>query len=243
MVALIYVVVGVVVLVLGTVLLKVVLAQSAQLMQRAPEYALKTRIGTPVWHGSGRRWSGSIYSTCSAARVSDPVGRKLVGPGVGRTSTRAGHGRGALRRRYLGPTFESPVMWDTVLLMAVIAGLGPQRIASVVFILSRTRPIRLLLAYVLGGFGMTLIFGGVILFVLAEAGVGPSSVVPPEIEIAVGMVALVVAALVASGLAARVRDRSRSRHRRERGVVAGGPPTSGRQRDVTQLPGYERMPR
>jgi len=127
--------------------------------------------------------------------------------------------------------------------MAVIAGLGPQRIASVVFILSRTRPIRLLLAYVLGGFGMTLIFGGVILFVLAEAGVGPSSVVPPEIEIAVGMVALVVAALVASGLAARVRDRSRSRHRRERGVVAGGPPTSGRQRDVTQLPGYERMPR
>jgi len=106
MVALIYVVVGVVVLVLGTVLLKVVLAQSAQLMQRAPEYALKTRIGTPVWHGSGRRWSGSIYSTCSAARVSDPVGRKLVGPGVGRTSTRAGNGRGALRRRHPGPTFE-----------------------------------------------------------------------------------------------------------------------------------------
>src|SRR5215813_439273 len=105
-------------------------------------------------------------------------------------------------------TLESTIMWDTVLLMAVVAGLGPQRIAAVVYIVSRTRPIRLLLAYLLGGFGMTLTLGGVILFVLAEAGVGPSSAVPPEIEIAVGILALLVAALVGSGLATWLRDRS-----------------------------------
>ena len=93
--------------------------------------------------------------------------------------------------------------------MAVIAGLGPQRIAAVVFILSKTDPVRLLLAYVVGGFGMTLFIGGVILFVLAEAGVDQSSLVPAEIEIAVGILALLVAALVGSGLAASLRARSR----------------------------------
>src|SRR5215831_4086067 len=52
-VALIYVVFGVVVLVLGTVLLKVVLAQSAQLIQRAPEYALTIQD----WYaGLARLW-------------------------------------------------------------------------------------------------------------------------------------------------------------------------------------------
>src|SRR5262249_49743776 len=52
-VALIYVVVGVIVLVLGTVLLEVVLAQSAQLIQRAPEYALTIQD----WYaGLARLW-------------------------------------------------------------------------------------------------------------------------------------------------------------------------------------------
>jgi Sap, sulfolipid-1-addressing protein len=112
-------------------------------------------------------------------------------------------------------------MWETVLLMAVIAGLGAQRIAAVVFMLSKTDPVRLLLAYVAGGFAMTLIVGGVILFVLAEAGVDQSSVVPAEIEIAVGMLALLVAALVGSGRAASLRARSRlGRERMPRRVQA-----------------------
>jgi predicted PurR-regulated permease PerM len=53
LVALIYVVFGVIVLVLGTVLLKVVLAESAQLMQRAPDYALTIQD----WYAAlARRW-------------------------------------------------------------------------------------------------------------------------------------------------------------------------------------------
>jgi Sap, sulfolipid-1-addressing protein len=42
-------------------------------------------------------------------------------------------------------------------------------------------------------------------------GAGKASSVPPEIEIAVGALALVVAALVGSGLAARLRDRVEAR--------------------------------
>jgi hypothetical protein len=62
--------------------------------------------------------------------------------------------------------------------------------------------------------------------------------VPPEIEIAVGIFALLVAALVGSGLATRLRDCSKSRQSEE-----DRRPTNGALRNVTQLPGYERMPR
>ena len=42
-------------------------------------------------------------------------------------------------------------MWVTVLLMAVIAGLDPAGIAVIRLILSRSRPVRLLVAYLVGG--------------------------------------------------------------------------------------------
>src|SRR6476660_9576418 len=103
-------------------------------------------------------------------------------------------------------------MWGTVLLMAVVVAVDPAQVGAVAYILSRPRAMRLLVAYFIGGFGVSLIAGGVILFVLDGGGVGESSSVPPEIEIAVGVVALVFAALVASGVAGRMRDSARSRH-------------------------------
>jgi Sap, sulfolipid-1-addressing protein len=60
-------------------------------------------------------------------------------------------------------------MWGTVLLMAVVAGVDLARIAAVVFILSRPRPTRLLVAYFIGGFGLSLIIGAVAVFVLKGA--------------------------------------------------------------------------
>jgi hypothetical protein len=96
--------------------------------------------------------------------------------------------------------------------MAVVAGVDPARIGAVVSILSRTRPTRLLLAYFIGGFGMSLIVGAVVLFVLRDVGIGKNSSVPPEIEIAVGVLALLVAALTGTGLAARLRDQAQARH-------------------------------
>jgi hypothetical protein len=89
-------------------------------------------------------------------------------------------------------------VWGTVLPMAVVAGLDPVRIAEVVFILSRARPMPLLAAYWVGGFGLSLIIRAAVVFGLKGTGVGQKSAIPPVIEIAVGALALVADALVAS---------------------------------------------
>jgi hypothetical protein len=132
-------------------------------------------------------------------------------------------------------------MWGTVLLMAVVAGVDPARIGAVAYILSRPSPMRLLVAYYVGGFGVSLIIGGVTVFVLGEADIGKSSSVPPQIEIAVGALALLVAVLVATGIAARVRDRAKARHP---GDHAGDAPstTAGEPSGIEKLPGFEKLP-
>ncbi len=66
-------------------------------------------------------------------------------------------------------------MWGTVLLMAVVAGADPARIGAVAYILSRPSPMRLLVAYYVGGFGVSLIVGRLVVFVLGEADIGKSS--------------------------------------------------------------------
>jgi hypothetical protein len=100
---------------------------------------------------------------------------------------------------------------------------------------------RLLVAYYVGGFGVSLIVGGVIVFVLGEAGIGKKSSVPPEIEIAVGALALVVAALVGSGVAARVRDRAQARHPSGHGDEEPAS-ADGQPHGVEKLPGFEKLP-
>ena len=133
-------------------------------------------------------------------------------------------------------------MWGTVLLMALVAGVDPARIAAAVFILSRTRPMRLLVAYFIGGFGLSLIIGVVAVFVLKGAGFGQKSSVPPAIEIAVGVLALVAAALVGSGVAARLRDRAQAKRPKTRAPVTHGPPDPGTRPGIEQLPGFDRLP-
>ena len=133
-------------------------------------------------------------------------------------------------------------MWGTVLLMAVVAGVDPARIAAVVFILSRARPMRLLVAYFIGGFGLSLIIGAVAVFVLKGAGFGQKSSVPPGIEIAVGVLALVAAALIGSGAAARMRDRAQERHQKTPVTVSHGAPDPGTRPGIEQLPGFDRLP-
>lgn len=129
-------------------------------------------------------------------------------------------------------------MWGTVILMAVVAGLDPARVGAVAFILSRPRPMRLLAAYLFGGFGVSLIVGGVVVFILGEADVGKSSSVPPEIEVAVGALALVVAALVATGVAARVRDTAQERV----DAVRPGEQDDVERTGIEKVPGFEKLP-
>jgi hypothetical protein len=127
------------------------------------------------------------------------------------------------------------------LLMAVVAGVDPARIAAVVFILSRTKPMALLLAYFVGGFGLSLVIGAVVVFVLKGVGVGQKSSVPPEIEIAVGVLALLAAVLVGTGLAARLRDRVQARHPKANGTAARAS-AAGERPGIEQLPGFDRLP-
>lgn len=132
-------------------------------------------------------------------------------------------------------------MWGTVLLMAVVVAVDPGQVGAVAYILSRERALRLLVAYSVGGFGVSLMAGGVILFVLGQAGLGKSSSLPPEIEIAVGALALVVAALVGTGLAGRLRQRARLR--RATSEPPDKPARVGQERpSVEQLPGFDKLP-
>ena len=57
-------------------------------------------------------------------------------------------------------------MWVTVILMAIVAALDPMRVAALVVILARRQPVRHLVAYLIGGFGVSLFVGAVVLFVL-----------------------------------------------------------------------------
>jgi hypothetical protein len=132
-------------------------------------------------------------------------------------------------------------MWATVLLMAVVVAVDPAQVGGVAYILSRSRAMRLLVAYFIGGFGISLIAGAVILFVLDGVGVGQSSSIPPEIEIAVGALALVVAALVGTGVAGRLRDRAQSR--RASHQSADRPASAGDSRpSLEKLPGFDKLP-
>jgi hypothetical protein len=132
-------------------------------------------------------------------------------------------------------------MWGTVLLMAVVVAVDPAQVGGVAYILSRPRAMQLLVAYFIGGFGASLIAGAVVVFVLDGVGIGQGSSIPPEIEIAVGALALVVAALVGSGVAGRLRDRAKSR--RASDPPADGPASAGDSaRSVEKLPGFDKLP-
>jgi Sap, sulfolipid-1-addressing protein len=133
-------------------------------------------------------------------------------------------------------------VWFTVVLMAVIAAIEPLGIAVLVVILSTPQPVRHLMGYLVGGFGASLVLGGVTLFVLDGVGGHSRRGLPAGIQIAVGVLALVLAAFVGSGIAERVRAQ---RQARRGGAGAGtAPATAAAQvpRGVEQLAAFQRLP-
>ena len=88
-------------------------------------------------------------------------------------------------------------MWTTVLLLGLAVNLEPTRIGLVPLLLARDRPIMQLLAYLVGSLTVNLGFGLVILFVFHRNPFGDSSSNGGKAQIAVGALALVVAALLA----------------------------------------------
>ena len=133
-------------------------------------------------------------------------------------------------------------MWGTVLLMAVVAGADPVRVGAVAFMLTRTKPMRLLLGYFVGGFGLSLIIGGVVVFVLKDLKLAKTSTVPPALEIAVGALALFVAILVGTGISATLRDKAQTRlpdtklPNLDVSSHPDGPP------GIESMPGFDKLP-
>ncbi|MFC7673860.1 GAP family protein [Mycolicibacterium sp. GCM10028919] len=93
-------------------------------------------------------------------------------------------------------------MWIPLLMMAVAVSLEPFRIGMTVLAINRPRPALQLLAFLAGGFVMGIAVGVVVLFVLRPA-LGSAHFTLPRVQIVVGLVLLVNAALVAAGLLSR----------------------------------------
>ena len=126
--------------------------------------------------------------------------------------------------------------------MAVVAGADPVRIGAVAFMLTRTKPMRLLLGYFIGGFGLSLIIGIAVVFVLKDIDLGKSSSVPPGIEIAVGVLALVVAVLVGTRLSANMRDKAQARHPEAKLPNLDSPASPDGPPGIESMPGFDKLP-
>ena len=133
-------------------------------------------------------------------------------------------------------------MWGTVVLMAVVVGVHPSEFASVAYLLSRRHASRLLAGYLIGGFGLSLVTGAVITLGLGHVSAGnSSSVVPPWVEVAVGVLALVAALLVGTGVSARMHHRRMAQHPSDHGGVK---PTAAEKKwsGPATPPGFDKLP-
>ena len=95
-------------------------------------------------------------------------------------------------------------MWIPLLVMAVAVSLEPFRIGMTVLMINRPRPLLQLLAFLAGGFAMGTTVGVIVLFALRPA-LGSVDFTLPMVQIVVGAVVLVNAALVATGVWGRGR--------------------------------------
>lgn len=87
-------------------------------------------------------------------------------------------------------------MWITLLVMAVAVSFEPFRIAATVLMLNRPRPLLQLLAFLCGGYAMGLTVGLVVLFVVQSV-VSPAQFTLPRVQMVIGVLALLIAAVLA----------------------------------------------
>ena len=87
-------------------------------------------------------------------------------------------------------------MLITILVMAIAVSLEPFRIGMTVLMLNRPRPMLQLLAFLCGGFAMGMTVGVVVLFVLRRRLLGSAYFTLPTVQIFIGVLALLAAAVV-----------------------------------------------
>jgi type IV secretory pathway VirB2 component (pilin) len=90
-------------------------------------------------------------------------------------------------------------MWITLLAMAIAVSLEPFRIGMTILMINRPRPGLQLLAFLTGGFAMGIAVGLIVLFILRPA-MGSAHFTLPTVQIVVGVVLLLNAAVVAAGV-------------------------------------------
>ncbi|MET0456343.1 MAG: GAP family protein [Mycobacterium sp.] len=94
-------------------------------------------------------------------------------------------------------------MWLTLLVMAVAVSLEPFRIGMAVLMLNRPRPMLQLLAFLIGGFAMGIAVGLAVLFLFRSTLLGSPHFTLPKVQIVIGATALLLAAVLASGVRLR----------------------------------------
>ncbi|MFY9918695.1 MAG: GAP family protein [Mycobacterium sp.] len=90
-------------------------------------------------------------------------------------------------------------MWITLLAMAIAVSLEPFRIGMTILMMNRPRPLLQLLTFLAGGFAMGITVGVIVLFVLRPA-LGSAHFTLPRVQIVVGALLLINAAVVATGV-------------------------------------------
>ena len=89
-------------------------------------------------------------------------------------------------------------MLISVLVMAFAVSLEPFRIGMTVLMLNRPRPMLQLLAFLCGGFAMGIAVGLIVLFAFRRRLLGSTYITLPKVQILLGVLALLVAAVLAA---------------------------------------------
>jgi len=90
-----------------------------------------------------------------------------------------------------------------VLVMALAVSFRPVPIGLTVMMLNRPRPMQQLLAFLCGGFAMSLSVGMVVLFILRHTLSVTTNITVPKVQIVVGLLALLIAAVLSTNISAR----------------------------------------
>jgi hypothetical protein len=91
-------------------------------------------------------------------------------------------------------------MWITVLVMAIAVSMEPFRIGMTALMLNRPRPTLQLLAFLAGGFLMGTTVGLVVIFAFRPGLLGSAHFTLPRVQIAIGVLAVLMAALLTAGV-------------------------------------------
>jgi Sap, sulfolipid-1-addressing protein len=97
-------------------------------------------------------------------------------------------------------------MWITILVMAVAISLEPFRIGMTVLMLNRPQPMLQLLAFLCGGFVMGTSVGVAVLFVLRPVLSSSTHFTLPNVQIVIGALALLAAAVLTATIHSRRGD-------------------------------------